>query len=115
MDSHKTGLFFKPHTLFFLLVIEICLNPLGADEHSRLLGNMESACRFFLHIGTEFLIVLQNVLILVAVAGEDIRDQWFRLRDQEGILIEFPSHFLKIGGQDLSTVLPSKFIIKFIR
>ena len=60
---------------------------LFAQKDSCIFCDVKSFCGFFLCETAEILIVLQQDLILVAVAGEDVFDQRLRLIKRDGIFI----------------------------
>ena len=72
---------------------------------------MQSFFCFFLYKGTKFFVVVKQVLVLIAVAGEDIRDQRFRVRYQKPILIRDPFHTGEPGFEHLCTIFPTEFLI----
>ena len=47
---------------------------------------------FFLYKGAEFLVMIQNILILIAVAGKDVGDQRLGIRNHKVIRIGFPGY-----------------------
>ena len=76
---------------------------------------MEASVRLLFYVRTEFIVVIQNILALIAMAGKDIRDQRFRIRNNQGILIRHPLYLAKILFKDIPAILPAKPLIQLIR
>ena len=73
---------------------------------------MEGRCGLLFHISRKLLIVFQNVLVLIPVAGENIRDQRFRFRNCQVILVLPPGNLGKMRGQNVSAVFLPKAIVQ---
>lgn len=52
-------------------------------------------------VGPEFLVTVQYILILVAVAGEDVGDQRLRILDQKAVFIRKPLSLWEKGARIL--------------
>ena len=72
---------------------------------------MQSFFCFFLYKGTKFFVVVKQVLILIAVAGEDIGDQRLRVGHQKTVLIRDPFHTGKPGFEHVCAVFSTEFFI----
>ena len=59
-------------------------------KYAGIFGNAESFGSFSGGVGPEFLVTVQYILILVAVAGEDVGDQRLRILDQKAVFIRKP-------------------------
>ena len=60
---------------------------------------MEGRCGLLFHISRKLLIVFQNVLVLIPVAGENIGDQRFRFRNCQVILVLPPGNPGKVRAR----------------
>ena len=70
---------------------------LMAHKDAGVLGDEKAGVTHLLfHVGLKFFVALQNKLVLVAVAREDIRNQRLGIGDQKGILVLPPLNLRKI-------------------
>ena len=76
---------------------------------------MEASVRLLFYVRTEFIIVIQNILALIAMAGKDIRDQRLRIRNNQGILKRHPFYLAKILSKDIPAIFAAKPLIQLIR
>ena len=75
---------------------------------------MEAILCFFLYVGTKFLVPVQNVLVLVAVTGENVGDEGLCIRHQKEILIWLPDNSVKKRSENLMSIVPAKPFIKLV-
>ena len=77
---------------------------------------MEASVRLLFYVRTEFIVVIQNILALIAMAGKDIRDQRFRIRNNQRIPDKTSTlPWEKTPVQGYSAILPAKPLIQLIR
>ena len=72
---------------------------------------MQSFFCFFLYKGTKFFVVVKQVLILIAVAGENIGDQRLRVGHQKTVFIRDTFHTGKPGFEHVCAVLTTEYFI----
>ena len=75
---------------------------------------MKSTFRLLPHIRLELLVMIQNILPLIAMTGQDIRNQRLRLWHDERIFILSPLYLIKIRPKDLFSILFSKTLIQIL-
>lgn len=69
---------------------------------------------FFVAKAQEFFVVVKNILILIAMTGENIGNQWLCILDQEKIFVGVPFCIREKRIQDFPAVFSSETFIKFI-
>ena len=72
---------------------------------------MESIFCFFLNKGAKILVTVWQILVLIAVAGEDIGDQRLRVGHQKTVFIRDPFHTGKPWFEHLCAVFATEFLI----
>ena len=70
---------------------------------------------FFLHMGAKILVAVGQILVLVAVAGQNIGNQRLRICDDQLILIGLPGDFSEIRGKDICAVFPAEALVQAVR
>ena len=85
-----------------------------AYKYPRILRDPQTSIRPLLHIGKELSVPLRNILSLVAMAGQDIRDQRLRIRHDQAVFVGSPLHICKTGLQHIPAILPAKPLVKLI-
>lgn len=86
---------------------------LTAGKEPCVLGNIKAVCCFFGYKGPEFFVSVQNVLVLIAVTGEDISDERFGLSHQKAVFISVPFYPGKIRAEIGRSVFSAEFFVKF--
>ena len=81
-------------------------------KNAGIFGNGKAFFDFFSNKGAEFRIPIQNVLVLVAVAGKNVGDQRLCLGDEKGILVGCPGGFGKAGSEKALAVFPAKALVE---
>ena len=96
----------------FLHVFYFCL--FFTKKYAGILGNAETFGSFFCSKGSEFFVVVKNILILIAMTGENIGNQRLRILDQKKIFVGVPFCIREKRLQDFLTVFSSSFSPKNI-
>ena len=74
-----------------------------AEEDSCMFRNIKAGSGFLFRKGAEFFIMVQQNLILVAMAGENIFNQRFRTVEGDGILVKSTVYRLAITRSKLQS------------
>ena len=84
------------HTFILLYTTFLLFSTIIPNKNPSIFRNMKSAFRLLPHIRLELLIMIQNILSLISMARQDIRNQWLRFRHDKRILIPPPLYLFKI-------------------
>ena len=87
------------------------INELNSNKNPGVFCNSETIFCFFSYIISKFFVVVKQVLILIAVAGEDIGDQRLRVGHQKTVFIRDPFHTGKPRFEHLCAVFATEFLI----
>ena len=75
---------------------------------------MESSGRLLFHKRAEILIAVQKILVLIAVAGQDVFDQRFCPVQFDGIFISEQLHVREVPVQQLPPVSQTEAVVQFL-
>ena len=84
------------HTFILLYIILLLFSTIIPNKNPCIFRNVEPAFRLLTHIRLELLVMIQNILSLISMARQDIRNQWLRFRHDKRIL--FSKSFLRISS-----------------
>ena len=102
------------HTFILLYTTFLLFSTIIPNKNPSIFRNMKSAFRLLPHIRLELLVMIQNILSLISMARQDIRNQWLRFRHDKRILIPPPLYLFKILLKNLFSVLFSKTLVQIL-
>ena len=85
-----------------------------AEENSGILGDEKSFFGLFFDEGGKILVGIQQILVLVAMAGKNVGNQRLRFSHRQGVRVRQPLGGAKDGGKEFRAIFPAKPLVKLI-